>query len=49
MCSRDNCKFIEIIEIYDGVKVIIHYDDNHIPILFQYWDSINHLTFEPAF
>ena len=49
MCSRDNCKFIEIIEIYDGVKVIIHYDENRVPILFQYWDSNNHLTFEPAF
>ena len=49
MCSLDNCKSIEIIEIYDGVKVVIHYDENHIPILFQYWDSNNHLTFEPVF
>ena len=49
MCSKDNCKSIEIIEIYDGVKVIIHYDENRVPILFQYWDSNNHLTFEPVF
>ena len=49
MCSLDNCKYMEIIEIYDGVKVVIHYDENRVPILFQYWDSKNHLTFEPIF
>lgn len=39
MCQNKECKFIEIIEIRDNIKVVIHYDENDKPILIEYWDE----------
>jgi hypothetical protein len=39
MCQKKECCSIEIIEIHDKVKVVIHYDKNEKPILIQYWDD----------
>lgn len=39
MCLKNNCKYIEIIEIHDNIKIVIHYDDDRKPILIQYWDE----------
>lgn len=47
MCNNPLCKFINIIEIYDGVKVCLHYNDDDEPILIQYWDENN--CFERCF
>jgi len=39
MCNNPLCKFINIIQIKNGVKVSIHYDDEDEAILVQYWDD----------
>lgn len=39
MCELTECKFITIIEIKDGVKVVIHYNSDLTPVLIQYWDD----------
>jgi hypothetical protein len=39
MCQKKECRFVEIIEIHDKIKVVIHYDENDKPILIQYWDE----------
>jgi len=31
--------YIEIIEIRDGIKIMIHYDKKGIPIFIQYFDD----------
>jgi hypothetical protein len=41
MCNNPLCKFINIIEIYDGVNICIHYNDDDEPILIQYWNENN--------
>jgi hypothetical protein len=46
MCQNNNCRFIEIIEIHDNIKVVIHYDKNHKPILIEYWDEKQELVFK---
>ena len=39
MCLNKNCCSIDIIEIHDNIKVVIHYDTNKIPFFIQYWDE----------
>lgn len=39
MCQKEECKLIEIIEIKDGVKVVLHYNKYKEPIFIQYWDD----------
>ena len=39
MCLKPNCFFIDIVEIRDNVKVVLHYDKKGSPILIQYWDE----------
>lgn len=38
MCLNPNCKYIEICEIKDDVKVALHYDTTNTPIFIQFWD-----------
>ena len=38
MCLKTNCKYIEIWEIKDDVKVALHYDTTNKPIFIQFWD-----------
>lgn len=38
MCLLTNCKYIEIWEIKDDVKVALHYDNTNTPIFIQFWD-----------
>lgn len=46
MCLKKGCVYIEIIEIRDGVKVILHYDNKGIPIFIQYLDDNTRTTKE---
>lgn len=41
MCLDERCFFIEIIEIHDDVKVVLHFarDNPSEPIFVQYWDN----------
>ena len=39
MCEHENCETIDIIEIHDGVKVVIHYNSDLEPVKIQYWDD----------
>lgn len=38
MCLKTNCKYIEIWEIKDDVKVALHYGTTNKPIFIQFWD-----------
>jgi hypothetical protein len=46
MCQKKECKYIEIIEIEDGVKVMIHYNKQLEPIFIQYFDDNKKKVFE---
>jgi hypothetical protein len=52
MCLKPNCRSIDIVEIRDNVKVVLHYDDTYKPILIQYWDETKtphtQVLFEPT-
>jgi hypothetical protein len=39
MCLKKRCCNIEIIEIHNGIKVVLHYDKDGKPILIQYWND----------
>jgi hypothetical protein len=39
MCNHPNCLFIDILQMTNGEKLYVHYDNNLVPILFQYWDE----------
>lgn len=39
MCMKKGCCNIEIIEIHDGVKVVLHYNKDGRPLLIQYWNE----------
>jgi hypothetical protein len=41
MCLDEKCGRIDIIEIYDDIKVVIHYErnGNKQPFFIQYWDT----------
>ena len=49
MCLKTNCRSIDIIEIRDNVKIVLHYDDTYKPILIQYWDETKRPTVEVLF
>jgi hypothetical protein len=36
---KKGCFNIEIIEIHDGEKVVLHYNKNGKPIFIQYWND----------
>ena len=47
MCQKQNCYHIEIIEIHNNIKIVVHYDKELNPIFIQYWDeSRSDLDFE---
>ena len=39
MCMKKGCCNIEIIEIHNGVKVVLHYNKDGKPILIEYWNE----------
>ena len=40
MCMDEKCGRIDIIEIYDDIKVVLHYEkDGDKPFFIQYWDN----------
>ena len=39
MCEKKGCCNIEIIEIHNGIKVVLHYNKDGRPILIQYWND----------
>jgi hypothetical protein len=42
MCLDEKCGEIDIVEIYDGIKVILHYERNSSPrkpFLIEYFDD----------
>jgi hypothetical protein len=39
MCLNPNCKYIEIYEIKEDVKVCLHYSATNTPIFIQIWDD----------
>jgi hypothetical protein len=40
MCLDKKCGRIDIIEIYDNIKVVLHYSkDSNEPFFIQYWDK----------
>lgn len=39
MCNHPNCIYIDILEMTNGEKLYIHYDNNLVPHLFQYYDE----------
>lgn len=41
MCILESCKGIEIWEIREGEKVVLHRGDNGVPVLVQYWNYNN--------
>jgi hypothetical protein len=43
---KKNCCNIEIIEIHDGVKVVLHYNKDGMPILIQYWNDNRNINEE---
>lgn len=38
MCLNPNCKYIEILEIKENVKIALHYGNTNTPIFIQFWD-----------
>lgn len=40
MCLKPDCCLIEIIEIKDDIKVVIHYNCLNEPIFIQYWNDL---------
>lgn len=48
MCSKSNCYYIEIIEIRNEEKVVIHYDPKGKPVLIQYWKDKTDVSFKPV-
>ena len=36
MCNHPNCIFIDILQMTNDEKLYIHYDNNLVPIFFQY-------------
>ena len=49
MCLKPNCRSIDIVEIRDNVKIVLHYDDCFKPILIQYWDETKRPSMEVLF
>lgn len=41
MCNNPLCKWIDIIEIKDNVKLFIHYTSEQEPLLICYFDDSN--------
>jgi hypothetical protein len=39
MCNHPHCIYIDIIELTNGEKLYIHYDNKQVPIMFQYYDE----------
>ena len=39
MCEKKACCNIEIIEIHNGIKVVLHYNKDGRPIQIQYWND----------
>jgi hypothetical protein len=39
MCLKEDCKYIEIVEVDEFVKILIHYDKSLKPILIQYTNA----------
>lgn len=39
MCNHPHCIYIDILTMTNGEKLYIHYDNNLIPIMFQYCDE----------
>jgi hypothetical protein len=39
MCLKKGCCNIEIIEIHNKVKVVLHYNKDGRPILIEYWND----------
>jgi len=40
MCMDEKCGRIDIIEIYDDIKVVLHYEKGgDKPFFIQYWDN----------
>ena len=39
MCLNPNCKYIEICEIKEDVKVCLHYSATNTPIFIQFFDD----------
>lgn len=46
MCLLNTCKGIEIWEIRDGEKVVLHRGETGLPVLVQYWNYNNGLDGE---
>jgi hypothetical protein len=44
MCKRENCKYIELITIQNGVKVVLHYDSKDRPVFIEYWNDNTHFN-----
>ena len=49
MCRKKKCCNIEIIEIHNGIKVVLHYDKDGIPFFIQYWNDNKNInkSFKP--
>ena len=39
MCLRKDCCNVEIIEIHNKVKVVLHYNQDGRPLLIEYWNE----------
>lgn len=39
MCNHPHCIYIDILEMTNGEKLYIHYDNKLVPIFFQYVDE----------
>ncbi len=39
MCFNNECARIEIIEVQEKIKVVIHFDREGEPLIIQYWDE----------
>jgi hypothetical protein len=49
MCLDEKCGRIDIIEIYDDIKVILHYErGGDKPFYIQYWDTSKPFSKIPA-
>lgn len=46
MCLKTDCKYIEIVEIKDDVKVVLHYAHDGTPVFIQYWNYNNGIDAE---
>ena len=46
MCNHPKCIYIDIIEMTNGEKLYVHYDNNLVPIMFQFYDEQRNIETE---